>query len=288
MRKVKEILRLKYHCGQSERSIATACNISRSSVADYLRRASECGLSWPLPPELDEAELNAMLFPVRKTPSETVRPVPDWKEVHKEMRRKGVTLMLLWEEHISCYPEGYSYSRYCELYGIWKRPLNVTMRQVHVAGDKLFVDWSGMTVPVIDPSTGEERQAEIFVAVLGASNYTYLEASWSQTLPDWIGAHVRAFDFMGSVPRCLVPDYVPRHIIGLMWPSSICGRQTLSSVKTGRFSREWEHNDQRVWSHWSKSESSCHTGFRRYTSETPKAGSQVRIASTFMRRVISA
>ena len=206
MRKVKEILRLKYDCGLSERSIATACKVSRSTVADYLARASECGLRWPLPAELSESALDEMLFPVRRAPNGDVRPVPDWKEVHTELRRKGVTLFLLWEEYISCYGEGYSYSRYCELYAAWKRPLNVTMRQVHVAGDKLFVDWSGMTVAVIDAKSGEERQAEIFVAVLGASNNTYVEATWSQSLPDWIGAHVRAFNFFGSIPRCLVPD----------------------------------------------------------------------------------
>ena len=208
VRKVKEILRLKYESRLSERAIATACKVSRSTVADYLARASEAGLTWPLPVNLSEAELEAMLFPSRVAPIRSDRPMPDWKEVHLELRRKGVTLWLLWEEYIEQYPNGYSYSRFCELYAEWKKPLNVRMRQVHVAGEKLFVDYSGLTATVIDPETGEERTAEIFVAVLGASNYTYVEATWSQSLPDWIGAHTNAFSFLGGVPRVVVPDNI--------------------------------------------------------------------------------
>ena len=208
VRKIKEILRLKFECRLSERAIATACKVSRSTVADYLGRASEAGFSWPLPADLSDAELEARLFPTPPKPTKPGRPVPAWKEVHLELRRKGVTLWLLWEEYIEQYPNGYSYSRFCELYADWKKPLNATMRQVHPAGEKLFVDWSGLTMPVVDADTGEEYEAQIFVAVLGASNYTYVEATRSQSLPDWIGAHTRAFHFLGGVPRVVVPDNV--------------------------------------------------------------------------------
>jgi transposase len=126
--------------------------------------------------------------------------------VHEELKRRGVTLMLLWEEHRAEHIDGHGYSRFCALYGEWRKRLAPTMRQTHVAGDKLFVDWAGDTVPIIDAMTGEVHAAHLFVAVLGASSYTYAEACWSETLPEWIGAHVNAFDFLGGVPKATVPD----------------------------------------------------------------------------------
>jgi transposase len=132
---------------------------------------------------------------------------PDWASVHRELKRKHVTLSVLWDEYIERNPEGYRYSRFCELYRSWEGKLSVTMRQTHVGGDKLFVDYAGDTMPVIiDRLTGEVRQAQIFVAVMGASNFTYAEASWTQGLADWIGAHTRALATIGGVPRLLVPD----------------------------------------------------------------------------------
>jgi transposase len=132
---------------------------------------------------------------------------PDWALIHRELKRKHVTLSILWDEYIACNPEGYRYSRFCELYRVWEGKLSVTMRQTHAGGDKLFVDYAGDTVPVIvDRLTGETRPAQIFVAVLGASNFTYAEATWTQGLSDWIGAHTRAFAAIGGVPRLLVPD----------------------------------------------------------------------------------
>ena len=134
------------------------------------------------------------------------RPVVDWAQVHQELKGKGVTLQLLWEEYKAREPRGYGYSRYCELYQQWRDRADRTMRQVHVAGEKLFVDYCGQTVPVIDAESGEVREAQVFVAVWGASNYTYAEATWSQGLSDWIGSHVRAFEFSGGVPEAVMPD----------------------------------------------------------------------------------
>ena len=133
-------------------------------------------------------------------------PTPDWPVIQQELKRRGVTLALLWQEYLAEQPGGYSYTRFCELYGSWRKRISPTMRQTHLAGEKLFVDWAGDTIALIDPATGEERRARIFVAALGASNYTYAEARWSETLPDWIGAHVNAFAAIGGVMAALVPD----------------------------------------------------------------------------------
>lgn len=204
VRKIKEILRLNSK-GLSNREIGRICSIAHSTVANYLSRASAAGLKWPLPEDVDDAKLEGLLFPPPPHPS-TKRPLPDWSEIHKELKRKGVTLSLVWEEYKSEHPDGYQYSRFCELYRKWRGRLNVWMRQDHKAGEKLFVDYSGHKVDVVDPATGEAREAEIFVAVMGASNYTYVEATWSQSLPDWIASHKRAFAYFGGVPELEVVD----------------------------------------------------------------------------------
>jgi len=206
MRKIKEILRLKWSSGLSNRKIARSCALARSTVAEYLLRASAAGLSWPLPHEWNDARLEELLFPpVAYMPADQ-RPMPNWAEIHREYKRKGVTLSLLWQEYKAQSPAGYQYSQFCEQYRAWTGRLDPCMRQEHKAGEKLFVDYAGQTMPVMDPSTGEVSQAQIFLAVLGASNYTYAEATWSQTLPDWIGSHVRALAFFGGVPAVIVPD----------------------------------------------------------------------------------
>jgi transposase len=169
-------------------------------------RAKVIGITWPIPPEINDAELERRLFTPAGFHEGSTKPVPDWMKVHEELKRRGVTLMILWEEHRAEHVDGHGYSRFCELYGEWRKRLSPTMRQTHVAGDKLFVDWAGDTVPIIDPMTGEVHEAHVFVAVLGASSYTYAEARWSEPLPDWIGAHVNALDFIGGVPKALVPD----------------------------------------------------------------------------------
>ena len=206
MRKVREVLRLKHACKASDRLIAQSLGIGRTTVAEYLRRAAVVGITWPIPPELDDGALERRLFTPCGFYTAPTRPQPDWNHVHAELRRRGVTLMLLWEEYRAEHPDGYGYSRFCSLYVEWRRGVTATMRQTHVAGEKLFVDFAGDTVPVLDPTTGEVRQAHVFVAVLGASNYTYAEARWSEGLADWIGAHVNALAFLGGVPKLIVCD----------------------------------------------------------------------------------
>jgi transposase len=208
MRHAREVLRLKFVGGVPTREIARRIGIAPSTVRTTIRRFQAAGLNWPLPDNITDAVLEARLFPEAGTKQGHRRQgEPDWASIHRELKRKHVTLSILWDEYIAHNPEGYRYSRFCELYRSWEGKLSVTMRQTHVGGDKLFVDYAGDTVPVIvDRLTGETRQAQIFVAVMGASNFTYVEATWTQTLGDWIGAHTRAFAALGGVPRLVVPD----------------------------------------------------------------------------------
>jgi transposase len=205
MRKIEEVLRLHHDGGRTNREIAQAIRASPTTVGEYLRRARLAGIAWPLPDGLSALALEATLFPMPAA-STIKRPEPDWPAVHREMGRKGVTLDLLWQEYREQFPEGYQYSAFCDHYRAFALALPVTLRQSHAPGERLFVDYSGQTVPVIDPGTGEVRQAQVFVAVLGASNYTYVEATWSQGLADWTGSHVRCFEFIGGVPAVVVPD----------------------------------------------------------------------------------
>lgn len=205
MRKIVEVLRLYHEGGRSHREIARVVSTSPTTIGEILRRAKRCGLTYPLPTGISEMGLEARLYPPA-APSSLVRPEPDWPAVHRELRRKGVTLDLLWQEHKACNPDGYRYSSFCAHYRKWAGRLPVSMRQTHAPGEKLFIDYAGPTVPVINAMTGEIRQAAIFVAVLGASNYTYCEATWSQSLPDWIGSHVRTFEHINGVTALLVPD----------------------------------------------------------------------------------
>jgi transposase len=207
MRQVRDVLRLKA-AGVSGNEIARRAGVASSTVRLTLKRLASAGLSWPLPAELTDAALEAQLFTaVGKKQGHRRRAEPDWALVHRELKRKHVTLQILWDEYIERHSDGYRYSRFCELYRGWASRISVTMRQTHAGGDKLFVDYAGDTVPVIvDRLTGKTRPAQIFVAVLGASNFTYAEASWTQALGDWIGAHTRAFKAIGGVPNLLVPD----------------------------------------------------------------------------------
>jgi transposase len=171
-----------------------------------LERASKVGFTWPLPENLDDDAIEQMLFLSCGDPLQANRALPAWDEIHKELKRKGVTLTLLWQEYKAQHPEGYQYSQFCVLYRTWAEHLDPVMRQKHRAGEKLFVDYAGQTMAVIAPMEGKLREAQLFVAVMGASNYTYAEATWTQTLPDWIGSHVRALEFFAGVPEILVPD----------------------------------------------------------------------------------
>lgn len=212
MRKISDVLRLHAE-GLSKRRIAVSLNMGRTAVGDYIGRAGRAGLGWPLPPDLSEEGLERLLFPPPLVVPAGSRPPPDWPALHREMKKPGVTLSLLWEEYRAQYPDGYGYSRFCDLYREWRGKLNPTMRQHHVAGEKLFVDYAGQTVEIIDGLTGEVHRAQIFIAVLGASSYTYAEATWSQTLPNWIGSHSRAFSFFGGVPQQVVPDNLKSGVI---------------------------------------------------------------------------
>jgi transposase len=206
MRKVREVLRLRHALGVSERQIAITVGVSRSTVGEYLRRAAVIGITWPVPEGLDDGELERRLFTPPTFEEAPAKPRPDWNHVHKELKRRGVTLLLLWEEYRAEHADGYGYSRFCDLYRAWRGTLSPTMRQTHGPAERLFVDFAGDTVPVFDAAALTERRAHIFVAVLGASNYTYAEARWSEGLADWIGAHVNALCAIGGVPKAIVCD----------------------------------------------------------------------------------
>ena len=212
MRKIEDVLRL-HARGLSTRRISLATGVGKTTVIEYLRRAGTAGVSWPLPQGLDEAALERLLFPPPPPSKGRQIAEPNWAAIHRELKRPGVTLALLWDEYRGGHPEGYGYSAFCEHYRRWAGRLSPVMRQRHPAGERMFVDYSGTRMAVIDPATGRPRPAEIFIAVLGASNYTYAEASWSQTLPDWIGAHTRAFAAFGAVPALVVSDNLKSGVI---------------------------------------------------------------------------
>jgi len=203
MRKITEILRLKAE-GLGDRQIAAAIGSARSTVQECLRRCREAGIAWPVPPELDEATLMAQLYQ-RAAPARAA-PVIDFAEVHRELARPGVTRDLLWQEYKARDPRGLQYTAFCNHYRRWLARQEVVLRQEHLPGDKAFVDYAGQTVPIVDRHSGEVRAAQVFIAVLGCSNYTFAEATWSQKLPDWLASHVRALAYFGGCPAAIVPD----------------------------------------------------------------------------------
>ena len=208
MRQAREIIHLKFSACVPTREIARRLGIAASTVRETLRRLESTGLNWPLPDDMTDGKLETALYTNRGTKQGHRRHAePDWPMVHRELKRKHVTLLIVWDEYIAENPGGYSYSRFCELYRAFESRLPVTMRQTHAAGERLFVDYAGDGVPVvIDRLTGEIRKGQIFVAVLGASSFTYARATWTQTLVDWIDAHVQTFGAIGGAPHLLVPD----------------------------------------------------------------------------------
>jgi len=206
MRKIKDVLRQFYSCGMSKRNIARSLGISHSTVCEYVMRAMVAGIKGPLPEDADEDELERRLFPGNSKNKERTRPSPDMKEIARELRRKGVTLQLLWQEYRTVHEDGYRYSQFCELYRQWKKKTSVVMRQEYQYGQKLFVDYAGDKMELFNQRTGEIRAASLFVAVLGASNYIYVEAVESETLQNWIFAHVNCFEYLGGVAEVIVPD----------------------------------------------------------------------------------
>ncbi len=206
MRKSKEILRLKWKLGLSDRQVAASLRIAHSTVAAYVRRAEHAGLDWAQVEEMGETELKSRLFPPKKAKKKK-RPLPDWEWVDEEMHKPKVTRKLLWTEYIAAHPDGYGYSQFCELYRRWAKSQNKsTMRRPKKAGEEVQVDYAGQKAPIVDPETGEIREAEIFIGVLGASGLIYAEAQWSQSLPNWTRAHVRMFSYFGGTPKLVIPD----------------------------------------------------------------------------------
>ena len=205
MRKTREILRLKFETQLSQRAIARAVGVSNATVWDSLARLEASGLAWPLPVGMSDAELETRLYREHGRRAPDPRE-PDWASVHAELRHKHVTLLLLWQEYRERHRDGYGYSYFCQHYRAFTGRIDVVMRQTHKAGEKLFVDWAGDTLPYTDAETGEVKDAYLFLGVLGCSNYTYAEAFADQTTESFLSAHVHAFEFFGGVPELVVCD----------------------------------------------------------------------------------
>jgi transposase len=207
MRKLKEVLRL-HSLGMSQHQIARSCSISQSTVHEYVSAAQSAGVPIPVPENWDDTRIEQALFPHRPLAAVWRKHAePDWRRIHQDLQtHKNLTLQLVWQEERESNPEGYGYSRFCDLYRRWLKKLDLVLRQEHRAGEKLFVDYAGDTIPIHDSRTGDIRQAAVFVAVLGASSYAFAEATSGQDLHNWIASHIRAFEFLGGVTRVVVPD----------------------------------------------------------------------------------
>jgi transposase len=208
MRKIKEVLRLSYQLGLSDRQVAQSANVSRSTVKEYRVRAERAGMTWPVAENLTEEQLTERLFPPKPLDASAHRALPDFDYIYRELKahkKFNLTLDLLWREYKEQHPDGYQYSQFCELYRQWRKKLDYSMRQDHRGGEKLFVDY-GEGLNIVDTQNSEPIKTQLFVAVWGASNYTYAEATFTQQLPDWIGSHVRAFSYFGCLPKIVVPD----------------------------------------------------------------------------------
>jgi transposase len=207
MRKIKEVLRLRFELQLGQREIARACAISQGAVHNYLKRAAAAGIGWPLPEGWDEKRIEETLFGDRHPIERRQRTLPNFPSLHEQLQQhRHLTLQLAWEEYRQVHPDGYGYSRFCELYGRWLRKQDVVLRQNYTPGEKGFVDWAGRTIPIQNPQTGEVHGAALFLMVLGASNYTYAEATLDQQLAAWLRCHIHAFEYFQAVPRLLVPD----------------------------------------------------------------------------------
>ena len=207
MRKLRDILRLRFSGGLSIREISRSTKVSVGSIQKLLTQAEALGLTWPLPETLDDGQLLRLFYPTADTRTSPHLQIPDWPTIHQELKRPHLTKQLLWEEYTQQYPNrSLSYSRFCDRYKVWVGKQKRSMRQLHKAGEKCFVDYAGATVPAINAETGEIREAQVFVAALGASNYTYAEATWTQSLPDWLASHVRMLEYFGGCTAVIVPD----------------------------------------------------------------------------------
>jgi len=212
MRKTREILRLKWVLVRSHREVERACSVGLGTVSETVSRAKVAGLDWAAVEKLTDDELEARLYP--KAPAGTARALPDPVYLHTELRRAGVTLRLLHVEYLEQHPDGYGYTQFCEHYRQWLARRRLSMRQVHRAGEKLFVDYAGKKPAIVDAKTGERIEVELFIAVLGASNFTYAEATLTQRIPDWIGSHTRCLGQLGGVPGAIIPDQLKTGVTG--------------------------------------------------------------------------
>ena len=206
MRKIRDVLRLKFDHHLSDRDIGRSVRLGRTTVQNYVKRALNAGLDWPLAPELDDVQLEHLLFRQAEVPPVGAAAEPDWPQIDRELRRKGVTRLLLWEEYRGLQPDGLKYATFNAHYRAWKGTVGLSMRQVHRAGEALFVDYAGLTLAITDPKTGVVHPGQVFVATLGASDYTYAEVTRTQSSEDWLSSHVRALAFFGGVPETIVPD----------------------------------------------------------------------------------
>lgn len=204
MKMITEVLRLHHSCKLSNKQISKALGCSRGTVAEYLHRAESAGLAWPLPGELDDAQIELRLFP--PVAPKHRRPLPDFNYIRAELKTKGVTLIQLWAEYREEHPDGYGLSQFYEYYGKFEKSLDIVMRQEHKAGEKAFSDFAGKTLPITDPGTGEVRQAHLFVCTLGASGFTFADLFWDETAQSWCNGHARAFEYFEGCPRICVPD----------------------------------------------------------------------------------
>ncbi len=210
MKIIRSLLQYYYADQCSKRQIAAHLGLSRGTVRNYLRRVKEAGVTWPLPEGLTDEELATLLFPAKVSSD---RPQPDWAEVDTQLSQKGMTLERVWNTYRQLHPDGYSYGHFCVLYEEWSGPKKVTMRLPHTAGEQLYVDFAGTTVALVDPATGTVQEAQIFVATLGYSNYTYVEAAPDQKIRSWIEAHIHAMEFSGAVPEIIVCDNLKAAVV---------------------------------------------------------------------------
>jgi len=225
MRQIKKVLRMTHTMDLSQQAISQATGIPRTTVRDYLQRAKKAGITWPIPDDMDDEQLNALLFKQKQSLQSKDQSTPNWAKVHQELKRKGVTLQLLWEEYKLEHAEGYQYSWFVSLYRQWAKTKKVWMVQSHTAGEKVFVDYSGLTIPIWSTNLIDiEYQAEVFVAVLGGSDLIFCLATASQQLEDWIDVHNKMFHFYGGVSALIVPDNLRSAVTKAHCYEALCNR----------------------------------------------------------------
>ena len=205
MRMIKEVLRLHYSCGLSQKKISKALGCSHGTAAEYIHRAQAAGLAWPLPDELDDAQLERQLYPPRAAKSGS-RAQPDCATMREELKEKGVTLVQLWAEYRQDYADGYGLTQFCDIYRRFAKTMNLSMRQMHIAGQKAFSDFAGKTLPIANPHTDEVKKAHLFVCTLGASSFTFAELFIDETTESWCNGHAKAFQYFDGVTEIVVPD----------------------------------------------------------------------------------